>query len=207
MKPTTNDAPDLGNECSAMPYNVRSELQSWPLEEIQAYAKDTALPFAVALANVAGDLNTGNIIRSAAIFGAERVFVFGRKRYDRRSTVGAHHYVPVLHHIYEETFEWDTTLQTIRLSGYTPILIEQAGNYPIHEFNVQSYHPVCLVFGPENVGIPVDICQTEQCYHIPQHGVLRSLNVATAAGIAMYHVMQQLTIETSLAVRLNMHSQ
>lgn len=207
MKPITNDVPVLDDVQIAMPFNVRTELQSWPLEEIQAYAKNTALPFAVALANLTGDLNTGNIIRSAAIFGAEQVYVFGRKRYDRRSTVGAHHYVPVQHHIYEDIFDWEATLQTIRLSGYTPILVEQAGKYPMHEFKLQSYHPVCLVFGPENVGIPTEICQSEQSYHIPQYGVLRSLNVATAAGIAMYHVMQQFVSEPSLASTLNMHSQ
>ena len=192
MKPTTDVVLDVGDVPTVSLYNVRDDLQVLPLADIQQHAKDTALPFAVALANIAGDLNVGNIIRSACVFGAEQVFVFGRKRYDRRSAVGSHHYVPVQHYVYEDDFDWSATLHTIRLAGYTPILIEQAGRSSLDTFDVDRFHPVCLVFGTEHGGIPAEVCADEQCYYIQQPGVVRSLNVATAAGIAMYHVMRQL---------------
>lgn len=175
-------------------FNVADEYKHLSLDELKAVATFRQLPFAIALANITGDLNTGVIIRTACVMGAEKVFIFGRKKYDRRSTVGAHHYVDVLH--YEATtatgaFDWDVMLHTIRVNGYTPVLIEQGGA-PLHMLDVTLHHPVCLVVGAEDVGIPAEVCAHETCYTIPQPGILRSLNVSTAAGIAMWHVTQHL---------------
>lgn len=175
-------------------FNVADEYKHLSLEELKAVAHSRRLPFAVALANITGDLNTGVIIRTACVMGAEKVFVFGRKKYDRRSTVGAHHYVDLMHYDVERpdgTFDWHTTLHTIRVNGYTPILIEQGGA-PLQSLNIAPYHPVCLVFGAEDSGIPAEVCANEICYMIPQPGILRSLNVSTAAGIAIWEVAQSL---------------
>jgi tRNA G18 (ribose-2'-O)-methylase SpoU len=174
-------------------FNVADEYKHLPVEMLKSTAFARQLPFAVALANITGDLNIGVIIRTACVMGAQKVFVFGRKKYDRRSTVGAHHYIDVLPHDVTSTtgaLDWDAALQTIRVNGYTPVIIEQGGA-PLHTLNVTTYHPLCLVFGAEDCGIPSSICRQESCYSIPQPGILRSLNVSTAAGIAMWHVTQQ----------------
>lgn len=179
-----------------VPFNVMTELQHLSVEELREMAKSRQLPYAVALANITGDLNTGVIIRSACVLGAERVFIFGKKKYDRRSTVGAHNYIELAHfesHTETDPFNWNEALQIIRVNGYTPVLIEQGGA-PLYDFApAQVATAVCLVFGAEESGIPYDICQSEMCYAIPQPGVLRSLNVSTAAGIAMWHTMMELT--------------
>jgi len=175
-------------------FNVADEYKHLSLDDLKQTAVMRQLPFAVALANITGDLNAGVIIRSACVMGAQKVFVFGRKKYDRRSTVGAHHYIDVLpHDITTETgtLDWDAALQTIRVNGYTPVLIEQGGA-PLHTLHLATHHPLCLVFGAEDSGIPSEICRQEPCYSIPQQGILRSLNVSTAAGIAMWHISQQL---------------
>lgn len=175
-------------------FNVADEYKHLDLESLKEVAKSRQLPFAVALANISGDLNTGVIIRTACVMGAKKVFVFGRKKYDRRSTVGAHHYVDVLYHESsnaDDVFEWDTVLHTIRINGYTPVLIEQGGA-PLHTLDASLHDPICLVFGSEERGIPADVCAREICYTIPQPGILRSLNVSTAAGIAMWHLTHQL---------------
>lgn len=176
-------------------FNVSDIYQSLPLEDLKEIADERRLPYAVALANITGDLNTGIIIRTACVFGAHEVFMFGKRKYDRRSTVGAHHYIHIHHHesASEDTpFDWEVALQTIRVNGYTPVLIEQGGQ-PLSEFDPRRVpgRP-CLVFGSEESGIPPEICDLEYCYTIPQPGILRSLNVSTAAGIAMYHTMQEL---------------
>lgn len=175
-------------------FNVADEYKHLPLEELKRTAVARQLPFAVALANITGDLNAGVIIRTACVMGAQKVFVFGRKKYDRRSTVGAHHYIDVLPYDVStdtHTLDWEAALQTIRVNGYTPVLIEQGGA-PIHTLEVSLYHPICLVFGSEDHGIPAEIRQQEPCYSIPQQGIVRSLNVSTAAGIAIWHISQQL---------------
>lgn len=174
------------------PFNVMTELQHLSVEELRTVASIKQLPYAVALANITGDLNTGIIIRTACVMGAQRVFVFGKKKYDRRSTVGAHNYIETVY--FESThdttpFDWLDAMQTIRVNGYTPVIIEQGGA-PLYEFDpARIATPVCLVVGSEETGIPRSVCDTELCYTIPQPGVLRSLNVSTAAGIAMWHTM------------------
>lgn len=172
-------------------FNVADAFKHLSIDELKTVAESRRLPFAVALANISGDLNTGVIIRTACVLGAEKVFIFGRRKYDRRSTVGAHHYIDIQHHdcaTADDAFDWDTALHTIRVNGYTPVLIEQQGQ-PLYTLNVSFYHPLCLVLGAEDCGIPNEVCAKEAVYTIPQPGILRSLNVSTAAGIAMWHVM------------------
>lgn len=173
------------------PFNVVTELQLLPLHEIQQIAKDASLPFAIAIVNVSGDLNVGMLIRTAAVFGASQVYIFGRRKYDRRSTVGAHHYVPIESYPNvpddKSPFNWSNMIQLIYVNGWTPVVIEQGGA-PLSDFQELTTPPPCLIFGPEDTGVPASVCETEKCYTIPQLGVLRSLNVAVAAGIAMHHV-------------------
>lgn len=51
-----------------------------------------------------------------------------------------------------------------------------------------------LVFGSETEGMPARILEKhpERCFRIPMHGRVRSLNLATAAGIALYEGIRQL---------------
>ena len=65
------------------PFNVLTDLQHLSVEELRALAQSKHLPYAVALANITGDLNTGVIIRTACVLGAERVFMFGKKKIGR----------------------------------------------------------------------------------------------------------------------------
>lgn len=50
-----------------------------------------------------------------------------------------------------------------------------------------------LVFGREDTGLPARIVEKhpEQCFKIPMPGNVRSLNLATAAGIVLYEAMRQ----------------
>jgi len=201
QKTTTAKNPNLSTTSPVMtpdvapkltPFNVRTDLQHLSVDALRDIAKSKLLPYAVALANITGDLNTGVIIRTACVLGAERVFMFGKKKYDRRSTVGAHNYIEIAHFESSEEldpFNWTDVLQIIRVNGYTPVIIEQGG-LPLFDFHpTHSVTPVCLVFGSEDTGIPDSICRNELCYTIPQPGIVRSLNVSTAAGIAMWHTM------------------
>ena len=59
-----------------------------------------------------------------------------------------------------------------------------------------TYRPGdCLVFGPESTGLPVEILRQfpEQALKIPMRSEhVRSLNLSTAAGIAVYEALRQL---------------
>jgi tRNA (cytidine/uridine-2'-O-)-methyltransferase len=50
----------------------------------------------------------------------------------------------------------------------------------------------CLVFGSETEGMPTRILEKhpERCFTIPMRGQVRSLNLATAAGIVLYEAIR-----------------
>jgi len=52
----------------------------------------------------------------------------------------------------------------------------------------------CLVFGNETDGMPARILEKhpDRCFRIPMNGPVRSLNLATAVGIALYEGLRQL---------------
>lgn len=53
----------------------------------------------------------------------------------------------------------------------------------------------CLVFGSETEGMPIRILEKhpERCFRIPMAGPVRSLNLATAAGIVLYEAIRRTT--------------
>ena len=175
--------------------HVKDEFRGLSNDEVRTAASQRHLPFAVAIPNVSSmDLNPGGIIRTACALGAQCVFLFGKRKYDRRPTIGTHHYIDVLTFAGDDDvdeIDWAFVLQTVRLHDYTPIVIEQGGS-PLHQFDPSFGAPVCLILGAELLPIPRTICDAERCYSIPQPGVGRSLNTAVAASIAMYHVTTRL---------------
>lgn len=58
-----------------------------------------------------------------------------------------------------------------------------------------TFHPAsCLVFGNEVDGMPERSLEKHpgECFQIPMPGAVRSLNLATAAGIVLYEGLRQL---------------
>src|ERR1035437_6228520 len=75
-------------------FNVADRYKQMSLEGLQKVCKDDSLFYAVCALNFTGDLNTGVLLRAASIMGANEFILFGRTRFDKRSTVGAHNYIP-----------------------------------------------------------------------------------------------------------------
>lgn len=171
--------------------NVHDFLQDKDVEEIQKVQKNESLPFVVAALNINGDLNLSNILRSAVVFGASRFYVLGRRRFDRRGCVGAQNYIGI-EHIEDE----NEALEHLYTS-YIPVMVEQGGQ-DITTANFYGWHrPPCLIFGSESVGLPqsyIDFANNNRLpiYSIAQIGVIRSLNVASAAAIAIWKTAMDL---------------
>jgi tRNA G18 (ribose-2'-O)-methylase SpoU len=185
-------------------FNVRDELQSLPLAEIQAIQRLLSHNFAVGCLNLTGNVNIGTIIRTSVLFGAREVVVFGRKSFDARSCVGSDKYIDIkfVDCLDRETFELDnrTIVDSIR-ENYVPILVEQGGKL-LPDFDWKSTigrfpasKTPMLLLGNENRGISKDLQNLifdeipySDKVSIPQRGILRSHNVAVAAGIVMSHM-------------------
>lgn len=179
--------------------NVRDELKHLSHEEHLILHEESRLPYAVACINLTGDLNVGSIIRSAALLGCETVFVYGRKKFDRRGTVGATKYQRVEQIDIElpddlgdfpPDLNYEILLQGLDNLGYTAFGLETGGP-PISQIDFTAVQSPCIVVGNENMGLPVYLRERLPLVSIPQTGIMRSLNVGVAAAIAMAEIQNQ----------------
>src|ERR1043165_816268 len=170
-----------------MSFNVHDFLKGLSVPEIKDYCRKNTIPAAVAMTHIEGDFNLGTVIRNANFFGFREIFyIGGKKSFDRRSTVGTHHYTDVTHSKTVEEFFSQIN------DKYIPIALEinVNGSYSLFTFSWPR-NPI-IIIGEEQSGIPIDIIS--RCTYlltIPGYGSVRSLNAGTASGIAMSHFRMQ----------------
>jgi tRNA G18 (ribose-2'-O)-methylase SpoU len=181
------------SEPSLLKYNVHTPLQSLPVEKVKQLSQKTALPLALMMYNLHGDMNIGMSIRSAVIYGCSDVYIVGKKRYDRRPEVGAKNYIKVHR---QPTIAASFFLE----NKLVPIFVEQGGTL-LEEFSFKPYFPqklepgwkLCFVMGSESFGLPKEMLKELEApvITISQYGVMRSLNVSIATGILLYEYTKQ----------------
>ena len=161
------------------------EFKDKSTDEIKDILRATSHPFAVLMENWQGDFNIGTMIRNANAFNAKKVFYYGKKRYDRRGAVGTHHYVD-LHHL-------DTYNAVISLkSSFTFVCLDNVeGAVPMEQF--QWPENSLMIFGEEGTGVTPEMLKlADHVVSIKQYGSVRSMNVGTTSGIAMYDYTRKL---------------
>lgn len=146
---------------------------------------------AVVLDGVQGPFNVGAVIRTAA---AERVdhlwYTGGATTADNtrvgKTAMGTERYLQTT-----EVAEPAHAIAAAKGAGYTVVAIELAeGASPLHEIDLSG--DICLVVGHEDRGVSKAVLETsDHIGFIPQLGKVGSLNVATAASIALYEVRRQ----------------
>ena len=170
-------------------FNVRDEYKDLTVPQLKEIQERGSLPFEVMTLNLNGDLNVGMIIRSAALMGASRVHIFGRRRIDRRSLVGVQNYMNMVRQWGlddEEDLCYTKFEQYVKSSQLNPIFIEQGG-IELHKVDWSKHTNPCFVFGNEGSGIPDEFLNSSYpTISIPQTGVRRSFNVSAAASIVMW---------------------
>jgi len=169
--------------------NVLDHLKQKTSDEVKVYCKNTCIDAGVAMMHVSGDFNLSTLVRNANFFGfKEAVYVGGSKQWDRRGTVGTHHYTDLNHIKTEVDF-----VNYVKDSGYTLIAVEN--NIPKYSdktvsiFNQWVFSGVLkpmFVFGEEKSGLSDYILDNaETIVTIRDYGSVRSLNVGTTSGIVM----------------------
>lgn len=188
-------------------HNVHQEWKERSVSDRKRFCDSQSFWYAVMCINVCGDLNIGSIIRSASIHGADEVILYGRKKYDKRSTVGAENYINVRH---EGSIDEDGNMDFLEFETFIennnlyPMFIEQSEkSVSIQKFNFvfleslcSNFHlKPCFIFGNETNGIPENLLNKFYDHiHIPQRGVIRSLNVSNAANIVLWEYRRQLKL-------------
>lgn len=173
------------------PFNVKDELKQLSVEEIRQWQQQKNIPYSVAMYNVVRDFNLASVIRNACAFAFQTVYIIGWRTWDKRGAVGAHHYINIKCVPTFEDFIEEVGLDHIvglELPEHYPTVKDYF--VPVHRFKWTPGD--CLLLGEENAGIPIDHLEAiNHRVYIDQQGAMRSLNAATAAGIAMYHVSLQ----------------
>ena len=109
-------------------FNVRDEFKDNTVAENVAICNRDRLKFSVGCINITGDLNIGMMIRSACLLGAENFYIFGRNKFDKRSTVGAEKYINIVQYVFDDPIHADESiLNQLTLMNHDIILCETGG--------------------------------------------------------------------------------
>ena len=143
------------------------------------------------LDSVATPANVGSIIRSAATQRVDDLWVCGQTADPAssgvgRMSMGTERYLTL--HAVESAKDAVIAAQAL---GYRVVAVELAERArPLHQVDLTG--AVCLVVGHEERGItPAVLDAVDEVAFIPQLGRVGSLNVATAAAIALYEARRQ----------------
>lgn len=137
-------------------------------------------------------MNLGALCRTAEVFGLESLVLscleLAQNQEFRRLAVSADRWQRLEVCAVEDLPDW---LASKAQSGYTPLALTPNPDVcPLPKFRFPKYS--LLVLGRELTGIPEGIQNyCREAIAIPQFGQVDSLNVQTAAAIAIYEYIRQ----------------
>ncbi len=130
--------------------------------------------------------NVGGIFRNAAAFGADAVILDDRSCdpfYRKAIRVSAGHVLNTSFHHGGDQIQLVSALEQARI---TPLALSPRGQHDIR----QLVRPdrCAILLGAEGPGLSDDVMANCQTVRIPMSGTIDSLNVATAAAVALSHL-------------------
>lgn len=173
--------------------NVIDLYKEWSADEIRADLQPRRSKMINICQNLTHDFNKAVVIRSNNAFLGKAVYIVGRRRYDKRGTVGTYHYENVY---YSDNME--EVVNHVKRQGYTvfgvdnntevKLIPRQLGTFKLPELTA-------FVYGEENQGLTNEtIYLCDELVYIKQRGSVRSLNVSCAATCCMYEYNRQFDI-------------
>jgi tRNA G18 (ribose-2'-O)-methylase SpoU len=165
--------------------NVIDALKDLSIDTIKTYCQDNAISADVAMINIGGDFNLSTMVRNANFFGFKSVHYVGKKKWDKRGSVGTYHYTPMYNYNTEESFISHFTNRTIiAIENNIPEFADKT--IELFDYNFSGIIDPIFVFGEEKRGLSHYILdRADIILTIKNHGSVRSLNVGTTSGIVM----------------------
>lgn len=147
-------------------------------------------PVVLLLDNITGEANLGSIFRLADAFNIEKLIFTGTPpnlKSNRLKKTSRNTHQSLNFEIREDSLE---SAQFLKDQDFLIYALEiTSGSFPIHKFEYEQKKPICLVLGNENSGINEELLQLcHKSLHINMYGKNSSMNVAQAAGIALYEI-------------------
>jgi tRNA (guanosine-2'-O-)-methyltransferase len=157
----------------------------------RSWRRRATAPVALILDHVQSPFNVGSILRTAAAFRVDHLWLVGdtaapTSGKTAKTALGSQRFVD---------WTWDDTAaeaaSAARGDGYRVVGLELTDDaVPLPELAVDG--PVCLVVGNEDRGLPAaTLAACDAVTYIPQLGKVGSLNVATATAIALYELRRR----------------
>lgn len=166
--------------------NLVDSYWNWTTELIRDDLQKNAFPFAILVENLEHDFNISTVIRSGNAFGAKEIYYYGKKKFDRRGTTGAHHY-SILKHLgdMEQVKKLKEEYQFVAFDNVK-------GSVPLEDF-VWPKNPL-MIFGSESLGISAETMKlADSIVAITQYGSVRSLNAGCASTVGFYDYTSKYT--------------
>jgi len=157
----------------------------------RSWRRRATAPVALILDHVQSPFNVGAILRTAAAFRVDHLWLVG----DTAAPTGAKTAKTALGSQRYLDWTWEDTAveaaSAARGDGYRVVGLELTDDaVPIPELAVEG--PACLVVGNEDRGLPAaTLAACDAVTYIPQLGRIGSLNVATATAIALYELRRR----------------
>ena len=151
----------------------------------RSWRRVTQARLSLLLESVSQPFNLGAILRTAAAFGVERIWLCGDAADPahpaaQRTALGAGRFLSV-----QRTAGSGAAVAEVRAAGLRLVAIELAEPaLPLHAADLAG--DLCLALGHEDRGCSAALlAAAEQVAYVPQPGRIGSLNVAAAAAIAL----------------------
>lgn len=148
------------------------------------------------LHNIRSAHNVGAIFRTADAAAVSKIFLtgytptptdrFGRRQNDiAKTALGGEKSVP-----WESARRLGALVARFKREGVTVVALEQAPGAVDYKKYVPTY-PIALILGNEVRGIsPIVVKLCDAAVFIPMRGTKESLNVAVAAGVALFRILE-----------------
>lgn len=154
------------------------------------------LPIYLLLDNIRSLYNVGSIFRSADGARITRLYLTGftprpPRREIEKTALGATLTVP-----WEYCKNPAEAIQRIKSQGITLCVLEHTSESRPYYLLPRNRFPLCLVIGNEITGVSGEfIDHADFAVDIPMYGTKQSLNVAVAAGIALFGCVRTLRVD------------
>lgn len=169
------------------------DLQRLSLKDI---SQRKTFDIVVVLDNIRSALNVGSVFRTSDALGIKAIRLVGitakpPHKEISRSALGSSHSVPWEYH--STTAE---CLSALKEAGYYICSVEQVHNSTrLIDFKCKS-EKIALIFGNEVKGVSDEfIAESEEVIEIEQLGHKHSMNISVSAGIVLYSLSKQMSVE------------
>ncbi|HEX6500705.1 MAG TPA: 23S rRNA (guanosine(2251)-2'-O)-methyltransferase RlmB [Micromonosporaceae bacterium] len=159
-----------------------------PFEDLCSAALESRTPLLVALDGVTDPRNLGAVVRSAAAFGAQGVFLPERRSAGMtatawRTSAGAAARVPIA-----QVVNLTRAIKACQERGFLVVGLDADGEIPVYGLDA-ALGPLVVVVGSEGRGLSRLVSETcDMLVSIPMASDVESLNASVAAAVALAEV-------------------